>query len=76
MSDRHGVHPQELPIGSAAQQSPGGGTAALGRCVQMGVLEQPLFVRETQCQVSQIYGYVYNILNVEINNYIIRIFTM
>lgn len=43
MSDCHGVHPEELSILSAAQQSPG---ATLKHCVQLRLLEQPLFVKQ------------------------------
>lgn len=48
MSDCDGVHPEELPMMSAAQQSPRGRTPTLINCVQTGLLEQPLFVDERQ----------------------------
>lgn len=39
VSGRHGVDPDQLPMLSAAQQSPGGGTMTLEPCVQVGPLE-------------------------------------
>lgn len=39
---------------SAAQQRPGGGTATLKRCVEVGPLKQPLFVKQTQRMSSKL----------------------
>lgn len=55
VSDCGGVHPEELPVRSAAQQSPGGRTATLKHCVQMGPLEQPLFGKPDGQSVGRVH---------------------
>ena len=52
MSDGRSVHPDELAVLSAAQQSPRDAAATFIHRVQTGPLEQPLFVTQTQKMVS------------------------